>query len=541
MSNRTALNVAQQVDFGPTLADTIYRRFFLGAIAVVLTAGATWGALLLWRIGVSHSFVQISVLEINAHGHAQIFGWMGLFIMGFAYQAFPRFWRTTLAAPKLAVVAFIDMIIGIVLQTVGMALVGHWTLAAPVALAGGWLELVAVSIFAGQIVYTAVHAKVPFEPYLGFIFGGLFWFVTMTAFALWHGYTTMTAVALNQLLWHVATYQAPLRDLQIHGLALFMILGVSMRLLPRIYQLPQVSNRRGWWALVLLTLAVFGECILFIAYRWTNSHILAACLMIPWLMLAIGVAMIALPWKLWQPFAQPDRSAKFIRVAYGWLGLSLVMLLMLPAYMHAVHIPFSHAYYGAIRHAITVGFVSLMIMGMAARVAPILNGVAPSKLNSLIGPFVLLNIGCFLRVTLQTMTDFNPNAFKFVGISGTLEVIALTWWSWDLVQTIRAGRKLAQLAPPPPPRRITAELRPAEIAAWFPQTGEVFGRFGLAVRPRFLLPTSSCRVTLARAAEVHNVSLEQLLAELNSAAGIDASGAPATQRSVRLSVLEHAH
>src|SRR5205807_2221914 len=138
---------------------TIYRRFFLGAIAVVLTAGASWGAWLLWRIGVSHSFVQIPVLEINAHGHAQIFGWMGLFIMGFAYQAFPRFWRTTLAAPKLAVVAFADMVIGIVLQTVGMALVGHWALAAPVALAGGWLELVAVSIFAGQIFYTALHAK----------------------------------------------------------------------------------------------------------------------------------------------------------------------------------------------------------------------------------------------------------------------------------------------------------------------------------------------------------------------------------------------
>ena len=41
--------------------------------------------------------------EVNAHGHAQIFGWVALFIMGFAYQAFPRFRHTRLWRPALAV------------------------------------------------------------------------------------------------------------------------------------------------------------------------------------------------------------------------------------------------------------------------------------------------------------------------------------------------------------------------------------------------------------------------------------------------------
>jgi hypothetical protein len=35
----------------------------------------------------------------------------------------------------------------------------------------------------------------------------------------------------------------------------------------------------------------------------------------------------------------------------------------------AAHIGFSHAYYGAVRHAITVGFISLMIVGVAGPAA----------------------------------------------------------------------------------------------------------------------------------------------------------------------------
>ena len=65
----------------------------------MLSAGATWGAWLLWTIGLNGSFRAVSVHAINAHGEAQIFGWVGLFIMGFAYQAFPRMWQTTLVAP----------------------------------------------------------------------------------------------------------------------------------------------------------------------------------------------------------------------------------------------------------------------------------------------------------------------------------------------------------------------------------------------------------------------------------------------------------
>lgn len=429
------------------LDDAIYRRFFTAAIAVVLTAGATWGAWMLYRIGIARDFTGVSIFQVNAHGHAQIFGWVGLFIMGFGYQAFPRKWQTRLVWPRVAVVVFITMLAGLTLKTIGLAAPEEgW--GAGVALAGGIAEVLAISVFAVQIVETFRRSMSSrLDPWVGYIMAALAFFVVQAAFDTWHAWMTMTARSQQQLLWYVATYQAPLRDFQMHGMALLMILGVNQRVLPGLYNRQPIPRRRSWVALALLVSAVAGEAFLFAAYRWTGNHVLAAFLLVPWTMLAIGICMIALPWKLWQPLkrvdGEIDRCGKFIRTAYAWLALSLAMLLFLPAYLAMSKLPFSHAYYGAIRHAFTVGFISLMIMGFAAKVVPMLNRVDPRTLTKLRGPFILINAGCFLRVSLQTLTDWQPRAFSFVGISGVLEVSALAWWGLGLVQIMRCGKRVS--------------------------------------------------------------------------------------------------
>src|SRR5690606_27366587 len=148
------------------------------------------------------------------------------------------------------------------------------------------------------------------------------WFVAASVLNVWHAWVTMTAADAAALTWYVATYQAPLRDVQIHGVALFMILGVSTRMLPGIFGVRPVGARRAWWALGVLTAAVLGEIGLFLAYRWTGNHALAAALMVPWAMLAAGVGMVAGPWRPWRRFPVADRVGKFVRAAYGWLAVS---------------------------------------------------------------------------------------------------------------------------------------------------------------------------------------------------------------------------
>jgi hypothetical protein len=523
----------------PQLADTIYRRYFISAIILVLTAGASWGAWLLWDIALNGSFQSVSLSSVNAHGEVQIFGWVGLFIMGFAYQAFPRLWQTALAIPRLAAWVFALALAGLLVRTTGITAAEAWSKSPVVALAGGTLELAAIVIFAGQILATWMRSDVKIEPYIGFVVAALVWFVVSSIASIWHTWNTMTAQSEGALIWYVATYQSPLRDLQIHGVALFMILGVSQRMLPALYEVPRVSNERGWTALGLLVAAVLGEVVLFWLARWTGNRNFAACLLLPRAMLATGCALIVLPWRPWRSFPGHDRSAKFVRAAYGWLAIALVMLCLQPAYQYACHqlgvaraLPFSHAYHGAIRHATTVGFVSLMIMGIAAKVVPMLNGVDPERLSQLLGPFLLVNVGCLLRVVMQVLTDWSVALYPLLGISGTLEVTGLAWWGFGLVGLIRRGSRAAS-APAashePRPGHIEGGHRVGEILEWFPETEPVFLDRGFtAIRQPLLRRTVARQVTLSQAAGLRGVPLDELLTALNGAItrGCHAQDAP---------------
>jgi hypothetical protein len=515
----------------PGLADTIYRRYFVGGIVVALTAGATWGAWLLWTIAANGSFQSISINSINAHGEAQIFGWVGLFIMGFAYQAFPRLWQTDLPAPRLAAWAFALLITGLVVRTIAISEGGAWSLAPAVALCGGVLELTAVGIFTSQILLTFVRSGARLEPYVGFIMTALGWFVASTIVSVWHTWNTMTVQTVDALVWYIATYQSPLRDLQIHGLTLFMILGVSQRMLPALYEVPRTPERTGWLALGFLIGAVAGEVLLFLLGRWTGNRGFTALLLLPWVMLASGCALIVLPWRPWRSFRVHDRSAKFVRASYAWLGMSLFLLLLSPAYLYAYQhlgalraIPFSHAYAGAIRHAITVGFISLMIMGFAAKVVATLNGVDPRTLSNLWGPFLLVNVGCLLRVVVQPLTDWWSGIHRLLGISGTLEVAGLAWWGLGVVAIIVRGMRQASASAPsslPPPERIEGHHRVADVLDWFPETESVLLEWGFtALRQPLLRRTVARQVTLAQAAALRGKPIEKLLPALNSAIAV---------------------
>src|SRR5512142_272076 len=112
--NAEAARPQSRGTYQETLQDFIYRRFFKAGIAIVLTVGALWGAVNLAQIAIGKSFLQLQLVQsIHAHAHAMIFGWVGLFVMGFAYQSFPRFKNTTLWRPDLANLSFYLMLAGI--------------------------------------------------------------------------------------------------------------------------------------------------------------------------------------------------------------------------------------------------------------------------------------------------------------------------------------------------------------------------------------------------------------------------------------------
>jgi len=423
------------------MAPSLHRPFFLAALALALTLGATWGASLLWRIGLGQSFTSVGIHEVNAHGQAQVYGWVGLFIMGFAYTVFPRMWRSPAPSRTLSLMALGTTVVGVLAGAIGMRFAGVWYQATAIGAGGGMLITTGAIVFAAQILSAYERRRVAAEPAFLFMLVAVAWFVLSACFSAAYTWMTLVAADHDRLIEVVGVYQAALRDVQIHGMALTMILGVSLKILPGMFGLPRLSQRRALIALSLITLAVAGETGFFLAYRLTDLRVLTIVVYGCWLMLATGVGTILTAWRPCRALPRDDgRSGKFIRAAYVWLAISLVMLLMLPLYQTLVGVPFSHAYYGAVRHAITVGFISMMIMGVASKFVPALRGTPWRDLSNLRGPFILINIGCALRVILQTATDFTPIAFTMVAASGVLEVAALGWWSLDIAGHLVQGR-----------------------------------------------------------------------------------------------------
>jgi len=439
---RSAATSSPSPQVAASFADFIYRPFFKAGIAIVLTLGAVWGAYLLLWIGFTGTFRAAGLHEINAHGQAQIFGWVGLFVMGFAYQAFPRFKHTSLAYPRVAWASLILMLSGILGRSVCEPLAGTLTGAGPVAVVSSLVETVAVVLFIGVILATWRSSEKGLAHYDWYILSSLGWFLVQAIFETAYLAATLAATDREQLIKLVATWQGALRDVQIHGFALLMILGVSQRIFPNFYGLRAPNGTVSLIALGCLNFAVAGEVTGLVLMR-VAGHAWAALWYLSALLLAATVVVLVASWRIFGRAAEPDRSLKFLRAAYVWLFVSLAMLVLLPEYQlvvlprispqsEAAQLGFSHAYYGAIRHAITVGFVSLMIVGVAAKVVPTLNGVDVKRLPGLWLPFLLLNAGCAMRVTFQTLTDHTAAAFPLAGVSGVLEVAGLALWGVHL-------------------------------------------------------------------------------------------------------------
>lgn len=523
------------------LADTIYRRFFKAGIVVIMTAGAVWGAILLLRIGFKGSFTALPIHEINAHGHAQIFGWVGLFVMGFAYQAFPRMKHTSLWRPDLANMTFYLMVFGVFARALGEPLF-HIPVFRGLAVVANLAEVVAIGMFLTIILKTLLSSGKRLERHDGFILASMAFFLLQAVYDLGFLYaTTAPGMAPERLLYLVSVYQAPLRDLQIHGFALLMILGVGLRMLPALFGLRAPNAIAVRVGLGLLVCAVLGEATMFILMRRYGDPFATGGLFISMLLIAITSVGLTLRWGVVARPTESDRSIKFVRAAVIWLHVSMLMLVLAPVYMYvvlpaveslspsghrAVEIGFSHAYGGAVRHAITVGFISLMILGMAAKIVPTLNGVDIRQLRSLWIPFFLVNTGCLMRVSFQIGTDFADWAYPVTGVSGLLEVAGIGIWGLHLWRIMAGWRPVADAAVQPP-SRITVDDKVGWIVQWFPATLPVLIAKGFAPLQNPILRRTLARaVSLRTAARQHNLDEEALVAELNSAAGLsrDADG-----------------
>ena len=90
-----------------------------------------------------------------------------------------------------------------------------------------------------------------------------------------------------------------------------------------------------------------------------------------YMLASVWAALLAIQLGVFRKPSQPGRTFKFVRAADIWLLIASIMLPLIPLYSALTHQAFAHTYMGSYRHVFTVGFISMMILGVSSRVGGI--------------------------------------------------------------------------------------------------------------------------------------------------------------------------
>ena len=415
----------------------IYRPFFLAGILTVLTAGCTLGAIALVGLSLQGSYVASAWTPyVLAHANSQLYGWVGFFIMGFALQTHPPRASKANLFHVLAVLSLTFMALGIGLRFVAdpmaAARQGAWV---QLGIGSALLQLSAVILFLVNLTLTRVRTGEPLGWQTKFVFASLFWMFLVAvaepfAFALSHQ-------APQQSIMFVAEYYSPLREAQFLGFVANMIFGISLVKLGSCFGFQPAHRGLGNAAFFAWNSGILLRMYGWIAYfRSGMTESANHPYLFSGTILACAATFFVLSSRVYEKSEGSVPSQKFIRASLGWLLAGGALMILEPVHLRQIGMPFSHAYIGGIRHALTVGFISQMIIGVGTHVASRMNDIPDKVQSNLWATFWLLNIGNAGRVCLELATDYTPKAFTFMGATGFIELTGLVIWAYVMVRTM---------------------------------------------------------------------------------------------------------
>jgi uncharacterized protein involved in response to NO len=386
--------------------------------------GTLLGFTNLLAISAHHGLAGLAPAWIQAHGHAQVFGWIGSFVLAIGFYSQPR---TPANSGRLPAVCWSLWTAGLLLQWLAAAWLWHWRITLPFS---GALEFAAILLF----LHAARQHKLPgsagtaaargprIEPWMQS--------VLFSNFALFLALGINLVAGIQEAL-HAAAPAIPQaldqRFLVLLGWGFLapLIWGFSARWLPVFLGAAPARGRLLQLALGFDLLGI----VLGFAHRTRFMAPLLAC--------AAVLAAVAI-----RAFEPSERPAKiiglhpsfpvFLRIAYGWSIAA--PLLGFWASLADVH----GGIWGGSRHALTVGFAAMMVMTVGPRILPHFAGVRGIWSRTLMFvTLLLLATGCTLRVSMEPLAYEGLWAFawKILPISGCLELGAVLLFALQLILT----------------------------------------------------------------------------------------------------------
>ncbi len=397
--------------------------YIVSGLVFMLLPGTFLGVWNLVSISRLQAAEKISPGWIQAHGHAQIFGWVATFILGIGFYSIPKLRKMKPFPLWRAWVCWGVWTVGVLLRWTMTIWPWHWRIGMPVSAA---LEFGAFLLFfltIGSAHSAPDGAKKPWEPWIysvllgtsGLLLALILQLYESVALA-WHGASPSFPHEFDQRYLFVLAW----------GFLVPFVWGFSARWLPVFAGLRATRHK--------LVLVGIGLDLLGVVAA------LAGVLVTATVLLAAAAVCSTLALRFLEPSMNKPKVAGihpsfaiFVRFAYLWLlvaaGLGLWAALREQA---------SPGIWGASRHALTVGFIAAMVFSVGQRVLPSFCGmrILASPRLMLLG-LTLLMLGCFLRVSSEVLAyqSYADWAWRVLPVSALIEMTAVTLFAVNLIWT----------------------------------------------------------------------------------------------------------
>ena len=394
--------------------------YIVTGVIFMLLPGTFLGVWNLIKISGREAADSISPAWIQAHGHAQLFGWVGTFILGIGFYSIPKLRKLKPFALWSAWLTWALWVTGVTLRWFSNIYPWHWRIGLPLSAV---LELVAFLIFFQAVAtHRSSGPAKPFEPWIFAVIAatvGLLATLVLNLGASFQLALNADSPAFPHL------FDQRYLIVSTWGFIVPMIWGFSARWLPVFMGLRPLRNSLLPFALTLNTL---GVILAFLDYFLLGGILLLA-----------GAATAIAAIRFFESAAKPAKTVNvhrsfpvFIRIAYGWLLIAAVLGIW------AARVGEAPGIWGASRHALTVGFIAAMIFCVGQRILPSFCGMrvlwSPRLMFVML---LLLMTGCTLRVASEILAYQNYAAWAWyiLPISALIELTAVSLFAVNLIVT----------------------------------------------------------------------------------------------------------
>ena len=412
--------------------------YIVTGLLFMLLPGTFLGVWNLIFISSRHELGRLSPAWLQAHGHAQIFGWIGTFIIGIGYYSLSKMGRVLPFAVSRGWASWILWTGGVTLRWICNVTEWQWRTLMPLSAA---LQLAGFLIFFATVSRhkprestgeTPATPRPEIETWMKLVIASTA--CLLAVLAMNQGETIYLALrAAHPELPHWLDQRYLV--LAAWGFPVLVVWGFNARWLPIFLGLRAPSGR-GLLAALAASICGIGAA-LFGEFRLSTALLLIASI----------AAAISL--KVFQRGLKPAKTLGvhssfpvFVRGAYAWL------LIAAGLGVFAAQADTAGGIWGASRHALTVGFLSTMVSAIGQRVLPAFCGMRVLYSGKLMfASLGLLNAGCLLRVASEVPAyeGYLAAAWSVLPVSAIVELTAVSLFALNLGVT---------LVLPPPSRAL---------------------------------------------------------------------------------------